>query len=304
MKNVARKTIGVAVAGTILFFIIRNLVSGLAELDAVHFNVRPWRIVGSFLMLAILFPVYGRLWQYILAKMGYVVSFGQSMRIWFLSQAGRYVPGKIWFALGRVYLCERAGVPRGAAAVAMGLELALVLASAIVAFGIAAVISPALARREYLFGLVLVPVAVAAVHPAVIRAVLRKLGRLPEDFELSYPDILKILGFYVICWGIYGVGFHLIGTAFWVSGSPPEFYSSGVRVLPEMIGVNALAWAGGLLSVVTPAGLGVREGISGVLLSGLVEKPYPSLIPLVARLWITAAELGTIGILLLVRGRK
>ncbi len=304
MKSILKKTIGVAVAGVILFFIIRNLVSGLAELETVEFNVRPWRIVGSFLMLAVLFPVYGRLWQYILAKMGYVIGFSQSMRIWFLSQAGRYIPGKIWFALGRIYLCERAGVPRGTATVAMGLELALVLASAIVAFAIAALASPALARREYLVGLVLVPVVVAAVHPAVIRAVLRKFNRLPADFDLSYPDILKMLGLYVICWGIYGAGFHLIATAFWVSGSPPEFYSSGARVLPEMIGVNSIAWAGGLLSVVTPAGLGVREGISGVLLSGLVERPYPSLIPLVARLWVTVAELGTIGILLLARGSK
>jgi uncharacterized membrane protein YbhN (UPF0104 family) len=304
MKPVLKKTIGVAVAGVILFFIIRNLVSGLAELETIEFSVRPWRIVGSFLMLAILFPVYGKLWQYILSKMGHAIAYRESMRIWFLSQAGRYVPGKIWFALGRIYLCERAGVPRSAATVAMALELALVLASAIVAFGIASLLSPALARREYLVGLLLVPVVVAAVHPAVIRWVLKRFKRLPADFDLSYPDILKILGFYVICWGIYGVGFHLIGTAFWVSGAPPGFYSQGPAVIPQMIGVNSIAWAGGLLSVVTPAGLGVREGISGVLLSGLVEKPYPSLIPLVARLWVTIAELGTIGILLLARDGK
>ncbi len=304
MKPLLKKTIGVAVAGVILFFIIRNLASGLSELETVEFKVRPWRIAGSFLMLAVLFPVYGRIWQYLLARLGHAIGFGQSMRIWFLSQAGRYVPGKVWFALGRIYLCERAGVPRGTAAVAMALEIALVLASAIVAFGLASLASPALARREYLLGLVLVPVVVAAVHPAVIRAVLKKFRRLPEDFDLSYADILKVLGLYILCWGIYGVGFHLIGTALWVSGSPPEFYAEGARVVPQMIGVNSIAWAGGLLSVVTPAGLGVREGIAGVLLSGLVDKPYPSLIPLVARLWVTVAELGMIGVVLLLRGDK
>jgi uncharacterized membrane protein YbhN (UPF0104 family) len=304
MKPVLKKTIGAAVAGVILFFIIRNLVTGLAELETIRFSVRPWRIAGSFLMLAVLFPVYGKLWQYILSKMGHAVAYRESMRIWFLSQAGRYVPGKIWFALGRIYLCERAGVPRSAATVAMGLELALVLASAIVAFGIAALVSPVLARREYLVGLIVLPAVIAAVHPAVIRWVLRRFKRLPADFDLSYHDILKMLAIYVVCWGIYGVGFHLIGTAFWVSEAPPAFDSPPAAVVPQMIGVNAIAWAGGLLSFVTPAGLGVREGISGVLLSGLVEKPYPSLIPLVARLWVTVAELGTIGILLLARESK
>jgi hypothetical protein len=58
------------------------------------------------------------------------------------------------------------------------------------------------------------------------------------------------------------------------------------------------------VSVITPAGLGVREGISGVLLSRVVESPYHSLIPLVARLWVTVAELGTIGLVLLSRGVK
>jgi hypothetical protein len=304
MKPWLRKVVGIAAAGVILFFIIRNLVSGLAGLGTLEFDVRPLALVGSFCMLAVLFPIYGKLWQYMLGKLGCRIGYGESMRIWFLSQAGRYVPGKVWFALGRIYLCERAGIPRGAAAVAMALEIALVLASALIAFGLAAVISPALARREYLVGLVLVPVAVAAVHPAVIRAVLRKFKRLPEDFSLSYPDILKMLGAYVICWGIYGIGFYFIGTAFRVSGTAPEFQSHGAGIIAQMIGVNSISWAGGLLSVITPAGLGVREGIAQVLLSGLVEKPYPSLIPLAARLWVTVAELGTIGIVLLVRGSK
>jgi len=252
----------------------------------------------------VLFIVYGRIWQYILRRLGYFVGFTQSMRIWFLSQAGRYIPGKVWFALGRIYLCEREGVPRGVATVAMGLELALVLGSAIVVFGAAAVISPSLARREYLFGLVLVPLIVACVHPRVIKAVLSRLRKVPADFEMSYPDVLRVLGLYALCWCIYGIGFYLIGTSFWVVDAPPSFQSGHVQVIPEMIGINSLSWAGGLLSVITPAGLGVREGISGILLSRVVESPYPSLIPLVARLWVTIAELGTIGVLLLLRGVK
>lgn len=304
MKSWWKKAIGIAVAGVIMFFIIRNLASGLSELDRLDLKVSAWRIAGSFALLGVLFSAYGRIWQYILGKLGYGITFARSMRIWFLSQAGRYIPGKVWFALGRIYLCERAGIPRAVATVATGLELVLVLGSAIVVFGLASVLSSGLARQEYMWGLWLVPVIVVGVHPRVIRAILAKLKREPRDFSLAYRDTLKILGLYMVCWCIYGLGFYLIGTSLELGGASPAFESAGLGVLPEMVGINALSWAGGLLSVVTPAGLGVREGISGILLAEVVEKPYPSLIPLVARVWVTIAELGTLGLVFLFRGWK
>jgi uncharacterized membrane protein YbhN (UPF0104 family) len=299
-----KRAIGAALAGVIMFFIIRNLASGLRELGTFEVRVSAWRIVGAFALLGLVFSAYGRIWQYILEKLGHRISFAASMRIWFLSQAGRYIPGKVWFALGRVLLCERAGVPRVTATVAMGLELVLVLGSAIVVFGVASVLSPGLAKAEYIWGLWLVPLIVVGVHPRIVRAILVRLRRDPGGLSLAYADTLKMLGLYIICWCIYGLGFYLVGTSLQLGGNPPAFKSAGLGIYPEMAGINALSWAGGLLSVVTPAGLGVREGISGLLLAEIAEKPYPSLIPLVARLWVTVGELGTMGLVFLVRGRK
>jgi hypothetical protein len=148
-------------------------------------------------------------------------------------------------------------------------------------------------------------VTIAVVHPRVIRALLARLRKMPADFGLAYADTLKILGFYMLCWCIYGVGFFLIGGSLDLGGAASDLQSpQSARIIPDMIGINALSWSAGLVSVVTPAGLGVREGISGILLSKVVAKPYPALIPLVARIWVTAGEVGTIGILLLRRDGK
>ena len=300
-----KKAIGLAVAGVILFFIVRNLASGLADLEAYRFRVSYLRLAASFGALAVLFPVYGRIWQYILKKFGYGITFARSMRIWFLSQAGRYIPGKVWFALGRIYLCEREGIPRSVATVATGFELLLVLGSAIVVFGLASLLSPSLAGQGYGFWIWLVPVIVVGVHPRIIRGLLRRLRRSPERFTMRYVDTLKILALYVLCWCLYGVGFFLIGTALSVGGAEGIFRTpQAMRVVPEMIGINALSWAGGLLSIVTPAGLGVREGISGLLLAGIAAKPYPALIPLTARIWVTLAEVGTIGLVMIWKGKR
>jgi hypothetical protein len=305
MNTALKRAIGLAVAGVILFFIVRNLVSGLGTLGSYEFKVSYLRVAGSFAVLALLFPVYGGVWQYMLGKFGYRLTWRRSMRVWFLSQAGRYVPGKIWFALGRIYLCEREGIPKTVATVATGLELVLVLASAIVVFGLAAAVSSSLPARPYALGLLLVPAIVAAVHPRVIRALLVRLKKMPADFRLGYADTLKILGFYVVCWCIYGIGFFLVGTSFDLGATAPDLQSAQTaRLIPDMIGINALSWSAGLVSVVTPAGLGVREGISGILLARVVGRPYPALIPLVARIWVTVAEVGTIAILLLQKDAK
>jgi hypothetical protein len=300
-----KKAAGVAAASIILVFIIRNLITGLRELGTYEFTVSYWRVAAAFGVLGLLFPVYGKVWQYILRKFGYGITFAQSMRIWFLSQAGRYIPGKVWFAVGRIYLCESLGIPKSVATVATGLEVALVLGSAIVVFGIASALTPSLPGRPYAFGLWLVPAIVVGVHPRIIRALLAKLRRLPAEFNMAYSDTLRMLGLYVVCWCIYGVGFYLIGTSLRFGGTSVKPVSADpAALMPAMVGINAVSWAGGLLSIITPAGLGVREGISQVLLAGVVAKPYPALIPLVARIWVTLAEVGAIGLLLLRRGTK
>jgi uncharacterized membrane protein YbhN (UPF0104 family) len=148
-----------------------------------------------------------------------------------------------------------------------------------------------------------VPLIVVGVHPRVIRWVLARFRRVRGEFSLSYADVLKMLAAYVACWGIYGAGFFLIATAVRIDGHPPGA-GFGLGLLPDMIGINALSWTAGFLSIVTPAGLGVREGVAFSLLSKVVARPYPSLIPLAARAWVTVAEVVAIAIAALPRGGK
>jgi hypothetical protein len=298
-----KRIAGTVVAAVILFFIVRSLVRGLGELDYYDLRVDGLRIAGAFIMIAILFMTYGRLWQLILSRFGYELTYGRSMRIWFLSQAGRYIPGKVWFALGRIYLCGLEGIPKTVTSVATGLELALVLGSGLMVFGLAAAASPVPGVGRYLLGLVLVPAILILVHPRTLNRALSLLRRRQVTLTIRYRDVLGILGVYALCWCVYGTGFYLAGTAVSLSGSgaPPP---GGLDLVPQMIGINALSWAGGFLSVITPAGLGIREGISTVLLGGVVSEPYPALIPLVARIWVTIAEVGTIGVVLAARSRR
>lgn len=238
-----------------------------------------------------------------LSRFGYAVTYGKCLRVWLLSQAGRYVPGKVWFALGRIYLLEREGIPKGVTTVATGLELVLVLGSSLVAFGLTSLATDTLRGNSYTWSVLVVPVIAAAVHPRVIRRVLTRFGRGGGEFTMRYADIVKMLAAYVGCWCLYGIGFHLVATGVAIEGRAPVMGTPAeARLVPDMIGINALSWTIGFLSVVTPAGLGVREGVAFSLLSKVVAKPYPSLIPLAARVWVTIAEVGAIAIAAARRG--
>jgi hypothetical protein len=63
--------------------------------------------------------------------------------------------------------------------------------------------------------------------------------------------------------------------------------------IPIAVGVGVMpgAWAIGLISIVTPSGLGVREGAMAVFLSHHAPKYHALVISLAARVWWTFAEL-------------
>jgi uncharacterized membrane protein YbhN (UPF0104 family) len=305
LRSKWEKIIGLPVAAIILYFLVRNLRTGLGQLGGYDLEFNGWRIALAFAVFIVLFPAYARLWQYILGRFGYRIGFVKSMRIWFLSQAGRYVPGKVWFALGRIYLSERAGVPAAAASVALGVEVLLVLGSSFVVFALGALPAIGGLHWPYSLALWLLPLVVVGVHPRIIKAVLRKLGRDLSGFMLTYPNVLFLLLCYTACWCLYGLGFYLIATSVSLGGDTALAHSIGtLSLLRQLSGINAISWSAGLMSVVTPAGLGVREGVSSILLAPIMARPYPSLIPLVARVWVTIAEFATIGILVVARSGK
>ena len=58
-----------------------------------------------------------------------------------------------------------------------------------------------------------------------------------------------------------------------------------------MMGIYAAAWTVGFLSVITPGGLGIREGMLSLLLSAYLPSSTATLVALLSRTWSLAADL-------------
>jgi uncharacterized membrane protein YbhN (UPF0104 family) len=115
----------------------------------------------------------------------------------------------------------------------------------------------------------------------IFRFVLRKVLRTDFPFQFSFFQFLRFLLIYLLLWCCCGLAFFL----FVKSLSP-----LGWRQFPAMMGIYATAWTVGFLSVVTPGGLGIREGVLSLLLSAYLPPATATLVALLSRLWSLAAD--------------
>ncbi len=76
-----------------------------------------------------------------------------------------------------------------------------------------------------------------------------------------------------------------------------------LRLLPHLVAAYAIAYAIGFVSLLTPSGLGVREGAFYLLLAPLLGGGFVTVIALAMRIWTTLGELLAAGVSLLYRER-
>jgi hypothetical protein len=65
---------------------------------------------------------------------------------------------------------------------------------------------------------------------------------------------------------------------------------------PTLAGDYAASWVASMLAVVAPAGMGVRDGVFGLLLSRMMPLPTALTVALAVRLWLTLLELAWVAV--------
>jgi uncharacterized membrane protein YbhN (UPF0104 family) len=116
----------------------------------------------------------------------------------------------------------------------------------------------------------------------LLGAALKWLKRPRIELRLGYGQLLAILGICLLDWVAQGIGsFVLIGS----------FCPLSISQLPVLLGGYAISWMTGFRVLVSPAGLGVREGVFTLILKTVVPEPLAIIAALVTRVWMTLGEL-------------
>jgi hypothetical protein len=210
---------------------------------------------GGFLFVFRVMP-----WWWILLRFGHRMPIPAATRIWSFSELARYLPGKVWQFIGRVFLIRPYGVSAGVCTTSQILEMAVfLLANLLVALAclvwLGIKTEPKL--RPFLWtALALVPALLIFLHPRIFYGifdwVIKKLRQPVIEQHLRKRELLM-----VGIWGIIGLVWQSL--AIWlVIQEPLELQFTKWWVVA---GAYCLAWCAGFLAFWAPAGLGVREAV-------------------------------------------
>lgn len=291
-KTLLLRLAGVGIVLLIFGLMLRTLYQGWEEIASYEWNLNYAALVVAFSLMLSAAAWYAYLWKVILDRLGTPLSYRKSYRIFFLSQLGRYLPGKVWGILGLVYLSEKEGVSKVISGTSVTLQLLLQVVSGVMVFGLTL---PFWQNLDSVIGLnalfLLFPAGLVALHPAIVNRglnlALRATGQGQMDLRWGYRQLLGQLGLWGVFWAVNGVAHYFLIGSIW-SASLPR-----VSVL---VGIFAIAWVAGFLSILTPSGLGVMEGTLAFLLSFYFPAHVATIIALWTRLARTAGDLVCAGI--------
>lgn len=286
--------------GTVLFFGGRLVVTHGSEVRALSATLTPaWGRIGwSAALVAMSYTLLIGTWRGMVQAWGSSLGAGQAARIWFISNLGRYIPGKVWQIGAMGVMASEAGVSPAAA---VGSSLVIALVNILCGFGVVS------ATGAELFGAVgvspralWIPLGVLAAFTAslpwtlspVIRFTGHLTGRPVEAPTLPAAAVWLAAAGCTAAWVLYGIAFQQL--AIGVLGT------SAAGDAGAYVAIFTLSYLLGFLALIAPGGIGVREvAMAGMLLgAGLTTGTEATILVVVSRLWLTVLEIVP-GVLLL-----
>jgi len=225
-------------------------------------------------------------WWLILKVLDTQISLRQSLKCWFISLGARYIPGRVATVLSRAYLCEAEQVSKKKVVLASILEQILTTTVAVMVSFLALSGLTGINQLHLIVGMSLLLLAgLTLCHPSVLRFVVNLLFRIFHagtiEFSLKKRHVGAMLVYYLVCSLMAGLSFFMLCSAL-----APVQWSQ----FPYLWGSFFAAWTVGFLSMITPAGLGVREGVLFILLRPIYPEAIALLIPVVFRMLVTGCE--------------
>lgn len=267
------------------------------SLQTYQWQISPtWLAASGVLMLAG-WLIEIRLWQRALDLVGGRLDYRSAVRIWFPSSIVRFIPGNIWQPLSMTVLCREREIRPESTLASMTLFHAIhVMAiGAIAAFytltwGRAGTVYNALGSLSLWSSIVVaVPELLLLIYPrrmlALANRILEKVGREPLPLRLSTGQLLRLLGLSLVAWLLLSASFVSLTAAL-----TEESGRSLADVAPHLAAAYPIAYAIGFLSLLTPSGLGVREGVLFVLLQPLIGGGDAVIVAVAMRVWEIVLE--------------
>ncbi len=243
---------------TLIFiaFLIYLIIKNLNAIKTYPWELNLSYLVPGFLVMIFSLTFFPVVWRGILSSLGIRIPLKKSIQIYFIANVGRYIPGKIWQFVGRVYFLKKFDSIK--VIWSMWIETLLAVLSAITCSFIFSFSSLNIIKHNRLYPILALFLILIffTLNPKLIQKLLTKITKSSVDINIPFLKMVLFFFSFLFIWIGVGTGFYL--------------GLKGVNLSiswHDITGVYSLSWALGLLSIFSPGGIGIRESIITVLLT-------------------------------------
>jgi hypothetical protein len=282
----------------LLYVSIVFIVYYLCKFDYLIFkeiSVNVFFATASVLLLWLGFFVSTLSWRKALKVHGLQISVPQAVYSHGISVFAKYIPGKIWVILGRASIISENGFSLSFTSTIslkeqlvylfLGLLISLIVLPFIPVNMLFTLMVLFTAIGLYLF------LFVESIHLYILNTLFNLVKKKIEVPFIAVKDAVPFAKWILVYWGVWSVAFYLLTKA----------------IIPETPVIAAFAFpvsvCYGLLAVIVPGGVGVREGILVLFLTSLGIDPAQAVtLSIVQRLWFITGEIFIFVLALIFKG--
>ncbi len=211
-------------------------------------------------------------------ELGADVSFWQAFRIFHLSRIGNYLPGRVWFATNYYLFSKKLQITTEKIAKNfVVLNILLLMVGSLCCIPAFLLFEPRVRNVIVLSPLVFMGI----LHPRIFNMLARIISKNTSSQYYSFRFLLEISCIYFIAYVLLGCAFYLCALA---------FIRLPLSSLPLMTAVASSFVISVLVAFFAPAGIGVGEGISMIILTRFMSINVALMVVLSLRIIMVAAD--------------
>ena len=276
--------------------LVAVLISQWGKLPDYDWRFRPGWLAVAVAAVAALYVAQAELWRLIVRGLGGGdMPHAASRSVWAKSLVARYVPTNVLLVVGRVVLAERLGVPRRVTLASIVYEVGLAVCAAVIVGSYFVIELPGLEDQPARYAiLVLVPLALGALHPRMFEPITRwglgKLGREPLPRVLPFGSVLRLALAYALTWVSMGLGVYCFASA---------VHPIDAGDLAYIVASYPVSFCVAVLTFIVPSGLGTRDATLVAALDVVLPGSVALAIGVAFRIFQVLVELAYVGVVVL-----
>lgn len=274
-------------------FLLANILLNWQNVASYSWRLNNIDTTILLIILSLMHFINALSWHTLMMSMQLKVDLVGNMRIWMYSNFSRMLPGVVWQYLGRVYLAGKYGVPRASVATALVIEIVLNLTAGNLIILLIVLFWGMKINTNILAVVLIAGSALGATitclsNENIMRLLMSLISRLIRRKGAITVTYIPKKWVPVLLMS-YSLQFIFDGSLlFYVSRG---FIDLSISSLPIYVGIFAVSWLVGYITIFAPSGLGVQEVTMTTLLSFYMPFALASLIAIIFRLLLYVSEI-------------